>query len=376
MTFPKQYWRMVRLIARKGIILFALTLLAAACTTTTVVEKLDAPIWPTPPNLPRFQYEYTIRTDLDLKVKSNDTSLKQIISGFGEEPKVVLQKPLDIAVRNGRIIISDTATGAVVLFLIPERQVLVFGLVGKGKLGKPLGVAISNIGEYYVADVKERRIAVYEPSGHFKLHIGGPEDFDRPTDVAVSSDGSRVFVVDAGGVRSRKHRVSVFDTKGKKLFVFGSRGNASGTFNLPTHIAVAPDGTVYVLDAGNFRVQAFDINGKFLRSWGDVGTGFGQFARPRGIAVDGDGNIYVTDVKFGNFQIFNPEGKLLLAIGTVGHKDAIGRYSLIGGITVDETNRVYVVDQRFRKVEIIRRLSEKEGKQLMRQHRNETDSTQ
>lgn len=296
--------------------------------------------------------------------------IKAIITGLAGEAKITFKKPFDIAAREGRIIVSDTAATSVLLFLVPERKVLVFGQVGKGKLTKPLGVTISNSGEYYVADVEKRQISVYKPSGHFKLHIGGPEDFDRPTDVAVSPDGSRIFVVDAGGVSSVRHRVTAFDAKGKKLFTFGSRGDSDGLFNLPTHIAVAPDETVYVLDAGNFRVQAFDIDGKFLRSWGGVGNSWGQFARPRGIAVDQDGNIYVTDARFGNFQIFNPKGQLLLAIGEITENDAVGKYSLIGGIAIDETNRVYVVDQRFRKVEIIKHLSEEEGKRLMRENRN------
>ena len=360
---------MVNKIARKAVLLLALTLMATACTTTTV-EKLKAPIWPGPPNPPRFQYEYTLRSELSLKKEDKNADLKAIITGSTSEPKRSFRKPFDIAARKGRIIVSDTAAAAIFLFLIPEREVLIFGLLGKGKLGKPLGVAISNSGEYYVADVEKRRISVYKPSGHFKLFIGGPKDFTRPTDVAVSSDGSRVFVVDAGGVTSMNHRVTAFDAEGKKLFTFGSRGDADGKFNLPTHIAIAGDGTVYVLDAGNFRVQAFNIDGEFLSSWGGAGAGFGQFARPRGIAVDNDGNIYVTDVKFGNFQIFNPKGQLLLAVGEIGKKDAVGKYSLIAGIAVDETNRAYVVDQRFNKVEIIKRLSEEESKRLMRQNSN------
>ena len=345
---------------RKYSILLAFILLTAACATTKVEKQLP-PVWPHPPDTPRFQYEYTLRSDLSLKNESG-FDLKSAITGENNTPNVVLVKPFDVAVREGRIIVSDTATTAIYLFLFPEREVLLFGRLGKGKLDKPLGVTISSSGEYYVADVIKRRVLVYEESGHFKQYIGGPEVFDRPTDVAVSNDGSRIYVVDAGGVTSINHRVTVFDAEGKKLFTFGRRGNAKGTFNLPTHITIAPDGTVYVLDTGNFRVQAFDGNGTFLRLWGGVGIGFGQFARPRGIATDSDGNVYVTDARFGNFQIFNPKGRLLLAIGETSDTDSAGKYGLIAGIAVDETNRVFVVDQRFRKVEVIRRLSEEEGK--------------
>ena len=70
--------------------------------------------------------------------------------------------------------------------------------------------------------------------------------------------------------------------------------------------AVAADGTLYVLDSGNFRVQAFDREGTFLRAFGKAGVNTGNFARPRGIAVDDEGRIYVSDASFNNFQIFQP----------------------------------------------------------------------
>ena len=134
---------------------------------------------------------------------------------------------------------------------------------------------------------------------------------------------------------------------------------------MPLQGAVAPDGTLYILDSGNFRVQAFDRDGKFLRAFGSLGNSLGNLARPRGIAVDGDGNIYISDAAFNNFQIFTPQGQLLLAIGTGATKSKPGKFGLISGIAVDETGRVYVVDQYFNKVEVFRRLSDKEGQQML-----------
>jgi DNA-binding beta-propeller fold protein YncE len=338
-------------------------LLLSACATVPV-EKAEAPYWPSLPDMPRFQYEFTLRSNLSLS-GDNITNFEFLILGRGSLPKLTFTKPFDVAAYQGKIIVSDTAAGVVFLFSIPERKVLLFGRYGKGKLEKPLGVAIDGNANYYVADVEKRRVTVYKTNGHFKQYIGGPEDLERPTDVAVLEDGSRIFVVDAGGVKSAKHRIVAYDAKGNKLFIIGGRGNTAGMFNLPTHATVGPDGTLYVLDAGNFRIQAFDKDGNYLRKWGEVGTGFGQFARPRGIATDKDGNVYVTDTRFGNFQIFNSKGRLLMAVGEVSMEDRAGQYSLIAGVAVDETNRVYVVGQRFRKVEVIRRLSEEEGKSLM-----------
>jgi len=351
------------------IVYFVCAALLAACAAPRKQEK-DAgpPFWPAPPDLPRFQYELALRSDLSIAELTSESKFKALLTG-PERAKAFLNKPFDVAARGGRIIVSDTVARGVYLFDVPRRKLLMFGLRGEGELVKPLGVAIDGNINYYVADGTRRVVVVYGPNGHFKKRIGGPVDLERPTDVAVSRDGSHIYVIDAGRLDDTNHRVVAFNADGEKLFTIGGRGVAAGKFNVPTHGAVGPDGTLYVLDAGNFRVQAFSPDGRFLYSWGGVGAGFGQFARPRGIAVDDDGKVYVTDAKFGNFQIFNPKGELLLAVGQWGAEDGPGRYSLIGGVAVDETNRVYVVDQRFKKVEVIRRLTEEEGQRILKEYR-------
>jgi DNA-binding beta-propeller fold protein YncE len=114
-----------------------------------------------------------------------------------------------------------------------------------------------------VADLGDHIVRVYDPLGMFIRRIGGPEDYLRPVDVAASATGERIYVVDNGGIDSTHHQIIVYDTEGYKLKTIGGRGSGPGEFNLPIQAAVAPDGTLYVLDAGNFRVQAFDSQGSF-----------------------------------------------------------------------------------------------------------------
>ena len=40
----------------------------------------------------------------------------------------------------------------------------------------------------------------------------------------------------------------------------GGQGSTDGRLEYPTDIAVAPDGTVYLVDRGNDRIQAFCVN--------------------------------------------------------------------------------------------------------------------
>jgi DNA-binding beta-propeller fold protein YncE len=185
--------------------------------------------------------------------------------------------------------------------------------------------------------------------------LGADVKFSRPAGLAIDSVRKRVYVVDVGGVSSNDHMVRVLDMQtGKLLSDIGSRGDGPGQFNLPRDAVVAPDGTLYVVDGGNFRVQVFGADGKFVKTFGSVGRQTGQFSRPKEISVDRDGNVYVIDTAFGNFQIFNAEGQLLLNVGGRGNIDEPARFMLPSGIAVDTDGRVYVVDQFFRKVDVFR----------------------
>lgn len=342
-------------------------LLLAACTTATQHEgKISIPIWPQPPDQPRFIYETTLRSAADVVIESTQVRMLKLLMDAKVSDQPILNKPAAIVARNGRIYVADTGTHTIIVFDIPRRKLFRFGVREPGDLKKPSGLALDGEMNVYVADSERREVVVYDSLGLFQRIVGSPEDLERPTGVAVSRDGERIYAIDRSFNESEKHRVVVYDKAGKKLQVIGSRGSGDGQFNVPLQGAVAPDGTFYVLDSGNFRVQAFDKDGKFLRAFGYLGTGLGGLVRPRGIAIDNEGNIYVSDAGFNNFQIFNPQGQLLLAIGQNGKENNPGQYGLINGIAVDETGRVYVVDQMFKKIEVIRRLSDSEGQQMLR----------
>ena len=215
-----------------------------------------------------------------------------------------------------------------------------------------------------LADANLRRVFVYDALGLFQRTIGDGSQLQRPTGVAVNSAGSRVYIIDRSDNESDLHRVMAFAGDGKLLREIGQRGRRNGELNVPVQGVVSPDGRLHVLDAGNFRVQSFDAEGGFVSSFGSVGTGLGQLARPRSLACDGEGQLYVTDTAFGNVQVFTPQGELLISLGRGGKVDRPGRYGLLTGVAVDETGRVYLVDQLFGKVEVIRKLTEAEGRRL------------
>lgn len=320
--------------------------------------------WPALPEQPRYLYEAVLRDSDSIRAETDEDRLRQLMTGV-RPTRASFSKPLAVAARGGRIYVTDTEARRVYVFDVPRRRFFALGFRLEGELKKPAGIAVDGRGNVYVADVTARRVLVYDPFGLYLRTIGSDRSLARPTGVAVNKAGDRVYVIDAGGVDTdENHRVSAFDGSGNFLFAVGRRGKGQGEFNLPVDGTVAPDGTLYVLDAGNFRVQAFDPQGRHLRSFGEVGSAPGQFARPRGIAVDPSGNVYVTDALLCNVQVFDPAGQLLITLGARGSEDAPGRYLLPAGIAVDETRRVYVVDQFFHKVEVLRGLSDEEGRRL------------
>lgn len=119
-----------------------------------------------------------------------------------------------------------------------------------------------------------------------------------------------IWVVDAGA-----HVVSKMDSQGRVLLQLGQKG-VSGTdrghFNLPTDVAFAPNGDVYVSDGyASARVVKFSSDGKFLLEWGTRGTGPGEFGLPHNLVVDGQGRVYVTDRDNERIQVFDSSGKFL-----------------------------------------------------------------
>jgi DNA-binding beta-propeller fold protein YncE len=357
---------------RPFVIIFAAIIALGGCTmsgpskeaTKKVADNLT---FPPPPDEPRFYFERSIHSSSDVKPDTDTDQLRRALTGE-RVAGIGLIKPYSIAVNHGRVFVGDTVHKDVRAFDFPERKFIEIGQdedeQGNGKLEMPLGIDVDKQGNLYVFDGKLKQIVVYNRDGKFQRYIGNPDDFVKPAGIAVTPDGSRIYAVDIGGSSSNQHKILVYDAKsGAHLFDIGKRGSGNGEFNLPRDVAIAPDGSLYVVDGGNFRVQKLTADGKFISAWGSIGRQLGEFSRPKEAAVDKDGNVYVVDAAFGNFQIFNPKGELLLAVGGRSNLDGPAKFALPSSIAVDDDGRVYVVDQYFRKVDVFRpaALAEEDG---------------
>lgn len=332
----------------------SLLLLAGCAATPEPPPPFEPPIYPPPPAEPRFIFERTLLYNNDIEELSGKQRFRLLATGEARQVRGMV-KPFDVAVHQGKVYVSDSVQRAVLLFDIPGKRYREIGTTKPGVLNKPLGIDVAANGHLFVADISALRIMEYDANGQFVRGIGHKGIFTRPTDVAVSSDGTRLYVVDTGGVTSDTHNIVVFDlTSGEVIKTIGQRGSQEGEFNLPLQITSSSDNGWYVVDGGNFRVQAFNNDDSFKLAFGSIGRYPGQFSRPKGIANDPDGNIYVIDSAFGNVQIFNKAGELLMFMGQRGQSGTPGSYMLPSGIDVDENGRIYIVDQFFRKVDIFR----------------------
>ena len=330
---------------------------SAVDRTSPLGPDLSGYVYPKPPDEPRFYFERTLLGTGSARELTEKDRLREVLTGEQTRAGVAFQKPFDIAAHQGRLFVTDTVARVVHVLDFPQQIAFQIGDRGdKGDLTKPLGVAVDGTGQVYVVDGTARSVKVYSRDGDYRRDIGGKDVFSRPAGVEVSPDGSRLYVVDTGGVdRDDAHRLLVFDAgTGTLLRKIGRRGSGPGQFNLARDVAIGSNGQLYVTDGGNFRVQALTGEGGFVREWGKPGRFPGQFSRPKGIASDTEGNLYVVDAAFGNFQIFNPEGQILMFVGERSTQPGPGKYMLPAGIDVDEDGRVYLVEQFFRKVDVFR----------------------
>lgn len=325
--------------------IFAAFVLALASCAPTPIETPPEMYWPTPPEKPRIKFVDYIIGSQDAKGPRKG-KFKEII--FGVEGETTFIKPTYVKVQDEVMFVNDVNRIQVYDFKHKKFYILQSGFVSL------TGIGITDDGKIFVGDSIRRSVYLITPG---KKRISRlpqpPEGLSTVGGIAIDNKNNFVYVVDA-----RNHRVVRYNTNGKYLRSFGSRGVEPGKFNYPYDVAVDNEGFWAVLDSGNFRVQVFSPDGEVVSTFGKVGTLPGMFARPRGLAFDNDGHIYVADAAFGNFQIFDYQGNVYLFVGKNG--SAPGQFFLPMGIYVDKKDRVYVVDQANKRVQIFQYLRDDE----------------
>lgn len=180
----------------------------------------------------------------------------------------------------------------------------------------------------------------------FDLTQAANSPLSLPSDVAVAPDG-RIYVVDGNN-----DRIAVYNPEGKYLSTIGRKGTADGELAAPIGIDVDHKGDVYVADSGNYRLQVFNSVGKFLRQI-PIREKHLQI-KPIDVAVDNAKQIlYVTCNTNHKVMLYSFNGKYLGAWGHRGNNPGEFRYPAT--ITVSRDGLIYVVDVLNSRVQIFER---------------------
>lgn len=155
------------------------------------------------------------------------------------------------------------------------------GAATSTQLNAPGAVAVDGAGIVYIADTHNHRL-VRVANGNATTFAGNGQPgntgdngaptaakLNTPTGVAVTTDGTAVFVVDRGNNRVRR---VLINTGGNVIANFAGTGAASssgdgaaataGTLNAPTDVVVDGTGTVFITETDGERLRRVGTDGK------------------------------------------------------------------------------------------------------------------
>jgi sugar lactone lactonase YvrE len=169
------------------------------------------------------------------------------------------------------------------------------------------GLSVDKNDHVYVFTRGTPPVQVYDAAGKL-VRAWGEEHVKSSHQLRLDPEGN-VWVADIG-----HHQVMQFTPTGRLLRSLGTKGVTGKDekhFNMPTDVAVTPDGDIFVSDGyGNARIVHFDRKGKYVKEWGTLGSKPGEFSIPHAI-VHAKGRLYVADRNNARIQVFDTSGKLL-----------------------------------------------------------------
>lgn len=218
------------------------------------------------------------------------------------------------------------------------------------EMGLPTGITLAPDGRLFIADTHYYRVLVYNQEGQELMRFGSygtePGQFIYTTHVALGPEG-RIYVSESGG----NDRVQVFDAEGEFLFTFGSFGSKRGQFNRPQSMVFNPEMTeLYIADACNHRIAVYSPDGELLRYLGSPGRGPGELSYPYDLMMLSDGSLLVVEFHNCRVQKFSPSGASFGLYGRVGFDEGELQYPW----SVDGNDQTaYVVDSGNNRVQVI-----------------------
>ncbi|MDF1499502.1 MAG: TIGR03663 family protein [Anaerolineales bacterium] len=236
----------------------------------------------------------------------------------GDAPGGSFNEPWGIAVApDGNVYVADTWNHRIQWFTPEGEFIGMFGQEGYGETANsfwgPRDVAVDREGRVYVSDTGNKYIKVFDREGAYLGQFGGagylPGYLDEPVGLAVSEQGT-VYVVDTWNQRVQ----GFLPIEENNTFAPVSEWEVDAWYgqsleNKP-YIDTGPGGIVCTTDPEAFRVLCFLENGEFVGGWGGIfGMAANQFDVLSGVAVARDGTVWVVDS--GNHRVMRFEPSFL-----------------------------------------------------------------
>jgi DNA-binding beta-propeller fold protein YncE len=169
------------------------------------------------------------------------------------------------------------------------------------------GMAVDKNDHVFVFNRGTPPVQVYDASGKL-IRAWGEEYIKGAHQLRIDPEGN-VWVADIN-----HHQVMQFTPTGRLLRTLGTKGKTGKDakhFNMPTDMAITPEGDIFVADGyGNARIVHFDRKGNYVKEWGTLGSKPGEFSIPHAIVYT-KGRLYVADRNNVRVQVFHTSGKLL-----------------------------------------------------------------
>jgi sugar lactone lactonase YvrE len=242
------------------------------------------------------------------------------------------------------------------------------GALWLAHFSSPSAVAVDSSNVVYVADSGNSTIRKITPAGVVSTLAGkpgvfglvdGPANqalFGAPTALAVDA-GDNLFVGDGPVIRKVSPAGMVTTVAGGALGYKDANGT-NAAFYYINGLAVAPDGTLYVADAGTNNVirrvtssgLVSTVAGNPLNSYQDGLSTNSGFNYPAGLALDLAGNLYVADSGSQVIRKITPQGLVSTFAGAGGQadwqdgSDTNAWFNNPSGVALDGDGNLYVAD--------------------------------
>ena len=175
--------------------------------------------------------------------------------------------------------------------------------------------------------------------------IGTRARFSEPFGIVAAPDGT-IFVADAG----HAHVIRRIAPDGRVSTLAG------GTFSTPSGLALSSDGTLFVADTGNHAIRRIAPDGSVSTLAGDGTPGYAdgpahqaRFNGPIGIAIAPSGDIVVADTYNDRIRVIDGDGMVttLAGSGQPGSSDGVAgsaSFDTPTGLAFDAQGILYVAD--------------------------------